>query len=611
MNNSTAERDGGFSLATTAGMLLSLPVADAIQEAEMSECCYYAQIFFAKAAQAEPNGDAETGKAWRLLYELCHAEMRPDDKTVPFSPILDPENGLLSPSDMDAATKDAVRALGFKSGNSELRARLLDITWASCRDANAAREAVKAYMDAANQLFDPEQWRGYVERVERAARLAKQVNHLKDFVLSEIEKRVIALDGSDPCYMTSRLMELLYEFGKGDPEAMSRIAGKAGQARLDVGDFAQARAHFENLRCWRRRLKDKDGERDAQITIARSYEMEADKNSREGSAFLVCHLLEHAHQAYRAVPEMRDEAKRVYARLREAQQHSLKEMNAIQGESIDLSASIEAVRKYVGGKCFKRALLSLARVVRPTNYNRETNTVRRMVERFPLQNLFGGKRIADDGRIVARKTPAIAVSLEQAEKALWERVVEQVCLLYEFNVQVKILPALHQLMFEHSPSLRDMRDLVIQNPFVPPGHEELFAKGFLAGLREDFPEALSILVPQLENSLRHLLSIEGVEITKRDKMGIQNVIQMGTILAKGEGGCQDQLENILGRDNVKELKVLFDDPYGVNLRNRVAHGMMCDDDFFSASAIYAWWFILHLCINPVCGRFAVDTQECT
>lgn len=602
-------KDEAFPLATTKEILLALPVADAIIEAKMPECWHYAEIFFTKAEQADSNGDVEIGKAWRLLYELCRAEMRPDDLAVPFSPIPDPEGGWLSPSDMDTTTANAVRALGFESGNPELRARLLDITWESCRDANAAREAVKAYVDAANQLFDPERWRGYVERVERAARLAVKIkdNDLRDFVLSEIEQRVVALDGSDLCYMTSRLMELLYEFQKGDPEAMSRIAGKAGQARLNAGDFVQARAHFENLRCWRYRLKDKDGEREARIAIARSYEMEADRYAGEGNALRICHLLEHAHQAYRNIPEMRDEAKRVYARLRKAQQHALKEMYAIQGESIDLSASIEAARKYVGGKCLKRALLSLAMVVRPTDFNHETDTARRMVERFPLQNLFGGKRITDDGRIVAPKTPAIAVPLEQAEKALWERVVEQVCLLYAFKAQVKILPALHQLTFEHSPSLRDMRDLVIQNPFVPPGHEEIFAKGFLAGLREDFPEALSILVPQLENSLRHLLSIEGVEITKKDKMGIQNVIQMGTILAKGEGGCQDQLENILGPDNVKELKVLFDDPHGVNLRNRIAHGMMADDDFFGVSAIYAWWFIVHLCINPVCRRFAVES----
>jgi hypothetical protein len=150
-----------------------------------------------------------------------------------------------------------------------------------------------------------------------------------------------------------------------------------------------------------------------------------------------------------------------------------------------------------------------------------------------------------------------------------------------------------------------MRDLVVDNPFIPPGHEELFAKGFLARLRWDFPHALSILVPQLENSLRHLLDTAGFGTTTRNKHGLQSPIPMGKILSDR----REQLEPILGADIVKELKVLFSDQHGPDLRNGIAHGLLEHDDFFSFAAIYAWWFILFLSIYPVHRRFRNEAEQ--
>ena len=280
-------------------------------------------------------------------------------------------------------------------------------------------------------------------------------------------------------------------------------------------------------------------------------------------------------------------------------------MQEIRSDGIDVSELVTAARDRVAGKPFKEALLAFAMVTRPTNFDKETARSRELMEKYPLQNLLGGAKIDRDGRIVAHRTPAFGGDEAQAEQALWERVVEQVSMSYQLIVQAEIVPGLNQLMFEHSPSLRDMRDLVVHNPFVPQGHEELFAKGFLAGMRWDFPEALSILVPQLENSLRHLLATAGFEVTTRDKHGLQSVIPMGTILSDR----REQLEPIVGANIVKELKLLFSDQHGPDLRNSVAHGLLGHDDFFSFYAIYAWWFILFLSINPVYRRFQPEAER--
>ena len=167
------------------------------------------------------------------------------------------------------------------------------------------------------------------------------------------------------------------------------------------------------------------------------------------------------------------------------------------------------------------------------------------------------------------------------------------------NVQTGIVPAMKQLNFEHSLTLADLVDLVADNPFVPPGHEELFARGFLVGFRWNLAEALSILVPQVENVVRHVLVRAGHEAMKRDKHGLQNFIQVGAMLSERRA----DLEAILGEDIVHELRVLFVDQNGPDLRNQSAHGLMRYDQFFHYAPIYAWWFIFHLTICPVRDRF--------
>ena len=126
------------------------------------------------------------------------------------------------------------------------------------------------------------------------------------------------------------------------------------------------------------------------------------------------------------------------------------------------------------------------------------------------------------------------------------------------------------------------------------GREELFVKGLLDGLNGDMDYALSLLVLQFENGLRHLLSAKGVETSSMDKNGKQDLLMMGRILSL------DELGEILGsQDVVKEMKVLFTDDHGMKLRDRLSHGMTSSEDFYDGGAYYAWWLICRLCFGSM------------
>lgn len=56
---------------------------------------------------------------------------------------------------------------------------------------------------------------------------------------------------------------------------------------------------------------------------------------------------------------------------------------------------------------------------------------------------------------------------------------------------------------------------------------------------------------------------------------------------------------IFGDDLTFEIKSVFTEPLGLNLRNEVAHGLLDDESSSSIHAVYAWWMIIRLLIDSV------------
>lgn len=88
-------------------------------------------------------------------------------------------------------------------------------------------------------------------------------------------------------------------------------------------------------------------------------------------------------------------------------------------------------------------------------------------------------------------------------------------------------------------------------PFVPADRVDLVTTGFARFLGGDFFSALHILVPQLENTLRHILKHAGL------------------------------------------------DPSVPALRHQLAHGLISASECYGTDSIYACWFIFRLYCLPL------------
>jgi hypothetical protein len=98
--------------------------------------------------------------------------------------------------------------------------------------------------------------------------------------------------------------------------------------------------------------------------------------------------------------------------------------------------------------------------------------------------------------------------------------------------------------------------------------------GLSAWFAEDWIKAISILVPQIEAALRDLLSALGGVVTRPDSHhGGFQVIPLGDVLSN------DLMRSQVPEDIRFHLRVLLQDPRGLNLRNEFAHGLAAHEFF--------------------------------
>ncbi len=202
--------------------------------------------------------------------------------------------------------------------------------------------------------------------------------------------------------------------------------------------------------------------------------------------------------------------------------------------------------------------------------------------------------VSREGRYVAHKQGVLSASGDAEAAALDAEMLSHAAqFIWNFRARVNIEPARRQIWSDHRPVFGDFQFLVLNNPFIPPGHEEIFLRGFYYGLAGDFLVASHLLAPQFENSLRYILEKEGVDVSNLESDLTQPVKTLGALLAMPE------LKKMLGESLVFELRGHLTEKHGYAFRNNIAHGFAEAAECHGEAALNIWWLELHLCYCPL------------
>lgn len=581
---------------------------DAIEAAEERDCNNYRPVFYTKATEARTTGDERAANLFNLLGHLASMFIDADDLADPLKPMWQSggQRGAI-PSDFDPALGYLTDILPHID-DPELKSRVADVLWLRKRDFKAAREGAVAYLASA-RLGDRDNWSHATERIERAADIAARVNQqdLLDEVTRQIVEGLTAFDGTEASFLPARLMEILQRRNTDDPAHFAALAASFSVAAEGRGDWHAARIYRDIEAGWHKINKDEQATRVSRLQSADTFVREAEARvaSGEGQGHMVAaHLLESAIQALRAVGGQQEKIAELHRQLLGHQRQSVSEMQSVSVE-VDASELISRATEAVADRDLYNATFALALLGAPPSIATLRSQAQRQLQ-GSVMSLFPMQYKNSMGRTIARRDPPEGTET-QAETDLRIEMYKVASMGHFLQVQGYIEPARAQILREHTVRVADLMALLRDNPFVPPGREEFFARGLQAGFGGDFAAAAHLLVPQVENSVRYILEQRGVITSGLDDEGIQDERDLNRTLRLPE--FAEPLKEVLGEDLLFDLRGLLIERYGSNLRNDLAHGLLDYYAFFTPPCVYLWWLTLRLCCIPVITSLQDQAQE--
>lgn len=581
----------------------ALPWQDVINECNQRECYIYNSKFITKAKESETAGNDKAQEIYTLLGAICSFHFKPENKDEPFGPMLVMNTGRSAiVDDIGDEHLRTLQEVVVDIKDPEIRARIADVLWLRKKDFKEAGVAIDSYLESATNLEDPESWPPCFQRIERAFRLATQLGRSTgywDKVIQRIEKLLDKYDGNDPKYLSSSLMEILLEQRQGEPSKYAALSEKIAKSAESESSYYRARIYWEIKARWDALGGNSESESKSKVFAAETYVKEADQAS---SGLAASEHLQRAIEALRRVGGQRERIDKIHMILLEVQKKINKEMKTFSNK-MDISKLVEKCRLQVRGKKFHDALFEFCLMSAPPKVERLRKVVEETVKKHPLQFLVTGVIVNNKGKVIGRKPNMMSSDPVEVERAKKAEMYSQAQFDRSFITQGLIEPVRQQIISEHNVQIRDFYPIVENSPFVPEDREQLFAQGLHAGLTGDYLTATHLLIPQVENSIRYLLEQRDVTVSRLDDQGIQDERPLNDILY-----CS-KVEEIFGEDVAFDLRGLLVERHGSNLRNRVAHGLMSFDGFYSIETAYFWWITLRLCCIPIIAHLRENQQK--
>jgi hypothetical protein len=240
----------------------------------------------------------------------------------------------------------------------------------------------------------------------------------------------------------------------------------------------------------------------------------------------------------------------------------------------NLEPCIKMIKQLVSGVEFEEA------IIRFINYFPEYETLVAQAENYSNPSFIDS--ITND--ICDSEGRTVCISHDPVNNKIIRDVK---CFCYMFTRAI-IIPAIETIQNEHIFSYEIIYKIVKDSSFIPERHEFIFAKGLYHFLKFEIMEAVFLLAPQIENSLRYILKNAGVntDVIRPDKIE-QSKIDIKEIIEL----CSSN--NLLSKTHLFYLEKILINP-SFSLRHDIAHGKAEDSIEKSSHSFVLCFLVFHL-----------------
>jgi hypothetical protein len=593
------------SVLASAADLATLDLATVLDGLECVDDHTLEQALDHAVQDAEARGDADAQRGYRLLSILCTFHLRVEDPAEAWGPRWQgPEGRSYTASDLRGEQTAILAGTIDSIAHPALRARVADVVWYNDRSQGAAAtSAVEAYCEVIERRLKG-------TYVRRFAGLEGSIHDLVDWFHRALQIAAMSQNRGETPESIKSVFEALYERARVAEQYVSFV--KVARLGLKYGliDWARVAPDAEGIAERRAgggypmavqgawdlaaqgyaKLGDGDAKRRCQ---ERSVDETLRMREQVGSAAARAHWTRKAIGELRSAGGFRDRIAALRTELRDLQDASLDEFGQF-SIPLDLTKERQGTIEVFEGLTLPGVLLQFAIL----STSPKVSELRRQALEGRKRSFFGslvGASYSDrEGKTVA-ESPAVPLDSEPSEDWFKEQSLRYFDLWRQQIVGGFIEPARRTVMARFPLEDRHFGPIVGMSPFVPPGHEHLFALGFARFWQGDDASAAHLLIPQLENSLRHVLLN-----ANRESSNIKpDLLQEDRSLSGLFQRLRAELEEIFGNDLVNEMDLLFNHRPGPALRHEMAHGKMSAGACYHPTGVYACWLIYQLTCLPL------------
>ena len=148
---------------------------------------------------------------------------------------------------------------------------------------------------------------------------------------------------------------------------------------------------------------------------------------------------------------------------------------------------------------------------------------------------------------------------------------------YSRGIVINVIREIKSLMdINHQEISKDVIAMMIlkcESIFIPEERVGFFIEGIYQGFLNNYSLAAHILVPQVENSLKYIIELNGRSVTKTSN-DIENDNSLGGILDTKDHN--KMLNGICDDDVINELNSFLVNGNSTNFSNRLCHGLLTE-----------------------------------
>lgn len=584
----------------------------------------YARVFNALATETS---NLEQANLYKAIYNVCMLSYSTNPDWPPYVPFFVPLN--ITPKlEIDDKDYKILSDVAEKVSDSKLRARMEDFLWCAERkdgynkEFKHAQSALRAFIQlpiTESGWFSDNQGQDCRRSLKLAMSLGRAASAELQALTSKMKQAYDAACSSGnpnnalrweiPRLLSERDLNKLINPKKIADEFVRLISEVES---LNPSDYYTLQAFASAAAEWYAVAGDTILSQKMQCLLASYYTAESDKESAksEPNWFLIAHrcatsisLYSQMQKDYRQVNGLDKLCEAVKLKHDKAVCNGIQTLRSLRTPSIDISAIVQSAKEFVSGFDAETALTRLAKIS-TFSKNEIEETAAKLLQSSISAKICGASAVTPDGRIVASAPADSCRSDEVHKERLWFETVRYGAYFAQCECVSKIKPAIDTIVEEHKLTLLDFLKIVSKAKVIHRLHQRIYAQGLYLGYQGNFTAAAYILAPEIEQCIRTVLKSQSLVTTCFDQATkLQVEVGLSTLIKNHE----QAIIKAFGEDFAFELRTIFSEHAGPNVRNEIAHGLKTDLDFNGSIDIYVWWFALRMLsaqssiYKPSCG----------